>query len=88
MNVAIESLTIDGEKEGTMQGCDRDEPGFAPPFAIFSPDLQTNVGGPYASRDHASEAHSLMLAGVMVPYTDQPVSWTVGGKPSPWYDRD
>lgn len=91
LKVAIESLVIDGESvyDGTMGGMDKGEEGFRPPFALFSPDLQVNVGGPYASYDHAEAALDVMKRGGMVPYTDKPdVIWTVGGKPSVWYDKD
>jgi hypothetical protein len=89
--VAIESLVIDGESvyDGTMGGMDKGEDNFRPPYALFSPDLQANVGGPYASYDHAEAAKEVMLKGGMVPYTnDSTVTWTVKGKPSSWYDKD
>ena len=89
-NIAIENLVIDGERDedGMMGGCDEGEAGFHAPFALFSPDLQTNVGGPYATREHAAAAHKAMLNGDMVPYTNQNVTFTVNGKPSLWYDKD
>lgn len=90
-NIAIESLVVDGEsdEDNQMAGCDEGEKGFHPPFALFSPDLQHNVGGPYAEREHAQQALDTMLKGGMVPYTDDStVTWTVKGKPSRWYDKD
>jgi hypothetical protein len=87
--LAIESLVVDGEKDGTMQGYTPGERGFKPPFAIFSPDLQHNVGGPYASAKDALKAITLMRGGAMVPYTDDAtVVWTVNGRPSEWYEKD
>ncbi len=86
--VAVESLVIDGEKDGSMQGCTAGERGFHAPFALFSPDLQANVGGPYALRSHAEDAKKVMMTGGMVPYTNNAVTWTVNGKPSEWYGWD
>jgi hypothetical protein len=89
--IAVESLIIDGEADESnqMQGCDDGEAGFHPPFALFSADLQMNVGGPYAKRSHAEEALKVMKAGGMVPYTtNAEVIWTVNGQPSVWYDKD
>lgn len=85
--VATEELTIDGESDadGTMEGCDKDEEGFHAPFAIFSPDLQMNVGGPYAKRAHAAAALKLIQQGKMIPYTNEPVMWTVNDVLSKWY---
>ncbi len=84
MNYPVENIIIDGESdcEGTMCGMDKGEEGFHPPFALFSPDLQVNVGGPYASYDHAEAALELIKKGVMVPYTNRAnVIWTINGKP-------
>lgn len=85
--VPVENLVIDGENEGgQMEGCDKGEKGFHAPFAIFSPDLQVNVGGPYANREHAEAALQFIKDGKMVPYTNTAETWTVNGKPSVWYD--
>lgn len=87
--VPVESLVIDGESDesGQMGACDG-HIGFHPPYALFSPDLQENVGGPYATYGHAEAALQLIVAGKMVPYTDKAgIVWTVGGKVSSWYDK-
>lgn len=86
---SIESLVIDGEwlDAGVMMECSAGDSGFIAPFALFSPDLQQNVGGPYASFDHAEAARQLMLKGDVIPYTTRAVTWTIKGKPSPWYDK-
>lgn len=88
-NIAIENLVIDGESdaENQMSGCDSGK-GFHAPFAIFSPDLQRNVGGPYASFQCASDALKAIQRGKMIPYTDAAVTWTIKGKPSRWYDAE
>jgi hypothetical protein len=85
MNYPVENLVIDGESEdGAMAG-----DGQNPPFALFSPDLQRNVGGPYAKRKHAEKALKAIKQGLMVPYdSDAACSWTIDGKLSPWYDKD
>lgn len=81
----IEDLVVDGESEDEgMMTAD----GTNPPFALFSPDLQKNVGGPYAERKHAETAFEVMMQGGMIPYTSTFVIWTIGGKPSKWYDKD
>lgn len=85
--LAIESLVVEGESnaENQMTLCDIEQD-FHPPFALFCPDLQCNVAGPFAAASHAYAAKETMLAGRMVPYDNHPSSiWTVGGKPSPWY---
>jgi hypothetical protein len=64
------------------------EKGFRAPFALFSIDLQANVGGPYAKREHAQAALDTIKKGGMVPYTNNAVVWTVNGKPSKWYDKE
>jgi hypothetical protein len=82
----IENLIVDGESqdEGMMTA-----DGTRPPFAIFSPDLQQNVGGPYAEREHANAALGIIKQAGMIPYTTGfSVTWTIDGKPSKWYDKD
>lgn len=63
----IDNVVIDGTQDGdmvTMMNGDTMEP----PFALFSPDLQTNIGGPYATKEHAEAALALIKQGVMNPY--------------------
>lgn len=88
--IAVESLLIEGEsnESNQMESCDNEQD-CHPPFALFCPDLQRNVGGPYATAHHAYEAKEAMLRGKMVPYDSDPsVTWTAEGNPSPWYDRE
>lgn len=60
----IDNVVIDGTAEdGTFQG-----DGEQPPFALFSPDLQENIGGPYAEREHANAALGAMKAGIIRPF--------------------
>ena len=77
----IENLVIDGDSGDAMMA-----DGTRPPFALFSPDLQQNVGGPYAKRKHAKAALKLIKKGRMIPYTNFPCTWTIDGKPSKWND--
>lgn len=91
--IAVESLVIDGEYEsGEMAGCDLGDFGFRCPYALFSPELQCNVGGPYSSREHAASALQAMLEGKMIPFVFSSsvhvvAVWTVTGAVSPWYRR-
>ena len=82
MDCPIEDLVVDGDTEGGAMDGD----GTLPPFALFSPALQENVGGPYATRQHADAALDLIRQGRMVPYTNRPITWTVDGRPSRWYE--
>jgi hypothetical protein len=87
--IPVENLIVDGESqdEGVMTAAD-DDASCGPPFALFSPDLQVNVGGPYATREHANAALELIKQGGMIPYTFGPhATWTIDGKPSKWYDK-
>ena len=56
---------IDGENEDGQMSSD----GQNAPFAIFCPELQCNVGGPYAERAHAEAALELIEKGVMMGYS-------------------
>ncbi len=88
--VNVENIIIDGENknDGNMEACEKGEKGFRAPFALFSPDLQANVGGPYAKREHAQAALNTMLKGQMVPYTNEVnLVWNVKRKPSKWYQE-
>lgn len=79
-HVAIEELVIDGTGEdGSMEGVLPGERLDAP-FAVFSPTLQCNVGGPYAKYKHAEQALNCFKSGKMLPYTQEPVIWTFKGE--------
>lgn len=85
--VPVEDIVIDGESnESNQMATFCEDEGFHAPFALFSPELQTNVGGPYATHAHAEAALEAIKAGNMVPYG--PAQWTIDGKPSPWYEKD
>ena len=76
----VEDIVIDGTGEdGSMMG-----DGEKPPFALFSPNRQENVGGPYATREHADAALEAIRQGVMIPYTSGPCAWSLNGKPHPF----
>lgn len=60
----LDNVVVDGTAEdGTFQG-----DGELPPFALFSPDLQENIGGPYATREHAAAALTIMKQGIIRPF--------------------
>ena len=60
----INNVVIDGMTENDQWQGD----GNFPPFALFSPDLQDYVGGPYAQRQHAEEALEAMKDGKIDPF--------------------
>lgn len=72
--IPVEDIVIDGtNEEGQM------ETGAAnTPFALFSPTLQTNVGGPYAELNHAQAALDAIKSRKMLPYGF--CIWTIDGK--------
>ncbi len=59
----LDNIVIDGTENGEFEG-----DATNPPFALFSPELQATIGGPYAKREHAEEALAMMREGVLNPF--------------------
>lgn len=67
MSNPLDNIVIDGTEFGEPDN-DMVGDGPKPPFALFSPDLQCNIGGPYAEKAHAEAALQAMKDGKLNPY--------------------